>query len=243
MCQKERNASHSENRSVRVLAAARRRPCRCCCGNKAGRNLQHPLLPRSLERLNPRGEKPNFGNIAQVLHRTCNGNAAAVALLALEECVTQRSGMMLGPNSKGNQITKTGCLHFPFFAHPIFPLCGGVAVPQKCKTKLRVSVSGFPSSFPSSLEAGLVTSSRRPLFCSQLEPESGPQRRRKKRSAGINFLGPLAPLPLAAERPLWIWIWIWSLLECYWKAGQKDLAPGISTGPEPASICKGAGRR
>lgn len=40
-----------------------------------------------------------------------------------------------------------------------------------------------------------MTSSRRPLFCSQLEPESGPQRRRKKRSAGINFLGPLARLP------------------------------------------------
>lgn len=40
-----------------------------------------------------------------------------------------------------------------------------------------------------------------------------------------------------------LWIWICSLLECYWEAGHKDLAPGMSTGPEPASICNGAERR
>lgn len=88
-----------------VLVEALWRQCRCCCGNKPDRSLQRLLLPRLLERLNLKGEKKkktHFGNIAQVLHKGCNGNAAAVALLALEECVTQRSGMMFGPNSKGN---------------------------------------------------------------------------------------------------------------------------------------------
>lgn len=141
---------------------------------------------------------------------------------------------------------------FPHSPIQFFPLCGRVAAPQKRKTKLRVSVSGFPASFHSSLEPGLVTSSRRPLFCSQLEPESGPRRKREKKgSAGINFCSPLALIRLAAERRLQpqlqpqprLWIWIWSLLECYWKAGQKDLARGISTGPEPASICNWARRR
>lgn len=87
---------------MRALLGAAWRRCRCCSGNKPDRNLQHLLLPRLLERLNLRGEKPNFGNIAQVLHKACNGNPAAVALLALEECVTLHSGMMFGPNSKGN---------------------------------------------------------------------------------------------------------------------------------------------